>query len=122
MTERWYQARLRIAGQAGQVIAAEILLDESLVDAIRPSIGQPETPCEPLERGRPSFDGMIEEAAAALHVELATCGTTAAAARLVLRHLAKTCDQESLPKRRTVEIFLADQTARGKGRGNSRGK
>jgi hypothetical protein len=66
-----------------------------------------EAPIAEPQRGRPSFDSTIAEAAEALGAELDACRGPAERARCVLRHLTNTCDPASLPRRRTVEAFLA---------------
>jgi len=68
-------------------------------------------------RGRPSHTQAIDAAVRALGRRLDRHKSIAERARLVLHHMAQTCDDaDLLPARSTVEIFLRQRT-RGKGRG-----
>jgi hypothetical protein len=70
----------------------------------------PPQPSDPDEarQGRPSFDDLIAHAVASLGPRLAARGSIAERARCVLRFLAATVAPADLPRRRTVETFLAE--------------
>jgi hypothetical protein len=111
VTARRFPFRLEIAGvTVAGVIETEDELDEQL--AGRDQVAE-QTPLLPIERvaephrGRPSFDRIVAAAIDALGAKLRRKGP-AAGARMVLHHMAQTCDDpDLLPKRRTVEAFLA---------------
>ena len=86
----------------------DFLLGRALVGV--PGTSAPPPPSEPDEarQGRPSFDDLIAQAVASLGPKLAAYGSTAERARCVLRLLAATVEPADLPKRRTVETFLAE--------------
>ena len=71
-------------------------------------------------RGRPSFDVMLTEAVETL--QLNPKQPLAERARAVLKHLAETRDASEIPRRRTVENFLAAAPARRNSRKKSRKK
>ena len=116
---RAYPFRLEIAGLVvhGAVVASETEVAELLsrglgaepADASAPPAAS-EVPCDEPPPGRPSFDDVIDKAAESLGAQLDQCKSTAAAARLVLHHLAQRCDDaDLLPSRRTAEIRLAER-------------
>jgi hypothetical protein len=109
MTARRFRTEIAGVVRVGLEFNSEAELEEFLAGrglAAEPDTTRPLEAAEP-QRGRPSFDTAIAQAVEALGAELDACRGPAERARCVLRHLTNTCDPASLPRRRTVEAFLA---------------
>jgi hypothetical protein len=110
MTEnRAYPFTLTIAGLTvhGVVVASEAevaeLLSRGLVEEPASATASESAQICAFTRGRPSFDDVIEAAIEALGAQFDQCKSIAAAARPVLHHLSKPCDDpELLPARPLV--------------------
>ncbi len=87
---------------------------------------KPALPAEPRSRGRPSKDGVIAKALEQLGSALDLQAPLSDRARLILKHLAESeIPAHEIPKRRTVETYLAGlerRNSRKKGRRKSRKK
>jgi hypothetical protein len=121
MSERW-PFELRVAGQlvVGVIESVTPLAAAPLRGAARRNAPAPAEAQEPRTPGRPSSQARIAAAVAALGKRLDRRQSLAQQARVVLNHMAMTCDDPALvPQRTTVEIFLRKRT-RAKSRANSR--
>src|SRR6266513_46399 len=96
------------ANEAERDEALRIVLDGAACEArhqrAHPAIEPAER--EPRPPGRPSFNGTLEEACAALVPTLARCPTAGARVTRVMQWLAVRVSANQLPKRSTVAEFL----------------
>ena len=102
----------RCAALHGAGAQSSRLVDPSASDPVSDSPARP--------RGRPSFETVLAEAVQTLQLD--TKRPLAERARAVLRYLAETRDASEIPRRRTVENFLAAAPARRNSRKKSRKK
>src|SRR5438874_1016686 len=93
---------------------SEAALRQALNGHASPEPTLPAPAAEPAPRppGRPSFDGTLEEACAALAPTLVHCPTTGARVTRVLQYLAARLAAHELPSGYTVAQFLRHHAPR----------